>query len=420
MKVHGVMAINRFPYWEKCLRELMKHCDKVFIRFDGRTGDPDVLNQIAVVCGDKLGQCLVRNGWSFPEWREDCLRIASAENPDIILCPDQDEIFGEGFADELRAFASSDKKAMMFNYYPLESSDGRVINRGQPYPKKPHMKAFKWEQGLSYYPYHGDAKISRYFPKSCHWNANTKIRHLPCFTPIMEAMKLPNLRDGKGSVKAVTMIGFGPSSKVKMKAQGEVWSLNNCYDALRANAMKLCTRIFEMHQLEKRRGAEDVGNDGKPHLWHLDQEGKKGRRIILLKQDENITNSESFPLAEVEAGTGIKTQWRGTPCYMLAMAIVEGYTHIRLFGLDQMDWEHTLQREAFLFWLGYAIGRGIQISGCPTALERNMDVLGRYGYDYGPEFDEKQERAIWDGWPFEISMKIPSRVVAGDLYRGNK
>ena len=420
MKVVGVMAINRFPYWERTLRDLMQYCDKVCIRFDGKTGDPDILNQLEAVCGDKLGKCYVVDGWRFPEWREECLRLVNEFQPDIVLCPDQDEMFGEGFADELKAFAVSEKQGMMFNYYPLESDDGRIINGGQPYPKLPHMKAFKWKQGLSYYPYHGDAKISAYFSPSCQWNAQTKIRHLPCYTPIMEAMKLPNLRDGKGSKKAVTLIGFGPSSKVQMEAQGEVWTLNNAYDALTPAAMKVCTRIFEMHQLEKRQGKKDVGKDGKPHLWHLDQEGKRGRRIMLLKQDDCITNSETYPLADIEARTGINTQWRGTPCYMLAMAIVEGYTHIRLYGLDQMDWEHTLQREAFLFWVGYAIGRGIQISGCPTALERNFDVLGRYGYDYGPEFCEKQEKAIWDGWPFDVHMKIPSRVVMGDLYKGDK
>jgi len=234
----------------------------------------------------------------------------------------------------------------------------------------------------------------------------------------MEAKK--QFRDGRGAIKAVTLIGFGPSSKQNMAAVGEVWSLNNCYDALGKEAMELCTRIFEMHQLEKRRGPKDIGRDGKPHLWHLDQEGRKGRRIVMLNEDPNITNSEAYPLAEMEAKTGISTQWRGTPCYMIAMAIAEGYTHIRMFGLDQMDWEHTLQREAMLFWMGYAVGRGIQISGCPTALERNMNTLGRYGYDYGPEFCEKQEKAIWDGWPFWMHMKIPSRAVKGDLYRGDK
>ena len=416
--IAGMMAISRFPYWEQCLRELMRYCDKVYIRFDGNNGDPAICNQIERVCGEKLGRCYITNAaWVPPEWREDCLKLVAECKPDIVLCPDQDEIFGEGFDKELEQFASSEKKAMMFDYFQLEGDRMRIINSGIPYPREPHMKAFKWEKGLSYFPYHGNGKISKYFSDSCQWKANTKIRHLCCYTPEMEARK--RLRDGKGSIKAVTLIGFGPSSKVEMHAHGEIWSLNNCYDALPKPAMELCTRIFEMHQLEKRRGKKDIGRDGKPHLWHLDQEGKKGRRIIMIQPDPNITNSEAYPLAEMEAKTGVTTQWRGTPCYMLAMAICEGYTHIRVFGLDQMDWEHTLQREAWMFWLGFAIGRGIQISGCPTALERNKE-LGRYGYDYGPEFCAKQEKAIWDGWPMEVHMKIPSRAVAGELYGGDK
>jgi len=419
--IAGCMALSRFPYWKDTVKALMEHCDKVYFRFDGHNGDPEIVNEIEELCGDKLGVFFTTQGWNVPQWREECLKLVAQDEPTVVLCPDQDEAFGEGFAEELKAFIVSEKKAMMFHYNPLATNDGRMVNGGVPYPEKPHMKAFKWQKGLSYFPYHGDGKLSRYFNSACHWEATTKINHFCCFTPTMQEMKhfRNDIKGTSKAIKAVTLIGFGPSSKVKMDAHGEVWTLNNAYDALSKEAMHLCTRIFEMHQLEKRCGEKNIGRDGKPHLWHLDEEGKKGRRIICIKSDENITNSEAYPLAEIEAKTGMSNQWRGTPCYMIAMAIVEGYTDIRVFGLDQLDWEHTLQREAWLWWLGFAMGRGIRISGCPTALERNKD-LGKYGINYGPSFDKAQEKAIWDGWPFEIHMKIPSRAVMGDLYKGDK
>jgi hypothetical protein len=416
----GVMALNRFPYWQEAVKDLLKYCDKVYFRFDGYNGDPEIPNQIEELCGDKLGVFFTTQGWQVPTWREDCLKLVAKDKPCVVLCPDQDEMFGKGFAKELGEFIASDKKAMMFKYDPLETSDGRVANDGIPYPLAPHMKVFKWEEGVSYFPYHGNATIARYVNSDCHWIAQARIKHLCCYTPAMEQMK--HFRDNtkeKKAVKAVTLVGFGPSSKVEMEAHGEVWSLNNCYDALDPRAMELCTRIFEMHQLEKRQGPKDVGRDGKPHLWHLDQEGRKGRRIVLLKKDDQITNSETYPMAKIEAKTGMDNQWRGTPCYMLAMAIVEGFTDIRIYGLDQMDFEHTLQREAFLFWQGFALGRGIRLSGALTSLERNRH-LGKYGLSYGPEMDAAQEKALWDGWPFEMHMKIPSRAVMGDLYQGDR
>ena len=339
--IAGVMALSRFPYWKASVEELAKHCDKLYFRFDGVNGDPEIVNEIEAICGDKMAVFYTARGWEFPQWREECLELVARDKPDVVLCPDQDEIFGKGFAEELKSFIISEKKAMMFSYEPLVTCDGRIANDGTPYPLAPHMKVFKWEPGISYYPYHGNATISRYCNTSTHWNAQTRIQHYCCYTPEMEKAK--HFRDNtktKKARKAVTLIGFGPSSKAEMEAMGEVWSLNNCYDALPPAAMKLCTRIFEMHQLSKRMGEKDVGADGLPHLWHLDQEGKKGRRIILLGADPNITNSEAYPMMAIEAKTGLTgkaNQWRGTPCYMLAMAIVEGYSDIRIYGLDQLD-----------------------------------------------------------------------------------
>ena len=431
--IAGVMAIERFPYWKHTVQELMKHCDKVYVRFDGHNGDPLILNQLKAVCGDKFGKCLLTQGWSVPEWREDCLRMLDNDKPTVVLCPDQDEIFADGFADELKAFIVSEKKAMMFTYAPLETCDKRVVNEGVPYPVEPHMKAFKWEEGLSYYPYHGNAKISRYFNSDCHWTAQTKIRHLCCYTPAMEARKRfrNDVKGKKKAVKAVTLLGFGPSSKGEIQVQGEVWSLNNCYDAIPKKAMKLCTRIFEMHDPAKRKGKKDVGRDGKPHWWHLDEEGKKGRRIIMQDVDSQITNSEAYQLAQIQAKTGIQRLYTGSPIYMLAMAICEGYTHIRVYGLDQLDREHLLQREGWLFWIGYALGQGIQISGALTAMDRYTKL---YGYDYAPEWDDYQEKLFWQGHPnlmdYPLSQvlvdgkltyrNIPSRASAGDLYAGDR
>jgi hypothetical protein len=413
--IAGVMAISNFPFWKQTVTDLMKYADKVYFRFDGEKGDPEIVNQLESVCGEKFGRCFIAGDWRVPEWREEMLQLVSVDKPDVVLCPDQDETFGEGFKDELDRFIASDKKGMMFKYAPLMTSDGRVANNGTIYPVNPHMKVFKWAEGLSYFPYHGNAKLAKYINPDCHWNAVTKINHWCCYTKMMErAKKFRDDTSKKKAIKAVTLIGFGPSSKNQMQAAGEIWSLNNCYDALKPEAYRICTRIFEMHKLEKR--MKEKGRDGKPHLWHLDQAGKEGRRIILHEKSDQITNSESYPLLDVIAKTGV--DWfAGSPCYMLALAVMEGYSHIRIFGLDQMDWEHMLQRECFAGWCMYAIGRGIQMSGNLTWLER---YTKRYGYDYGPEFDDYQEELLWSGHPMKVHYKIPSRVVEGKLFDGKR
>jgi hypothetical protein len=169
-----------------------------------------------------------------------------------------------------------------------------------------------------------------------------------------------------------------------------------------------------MHILEKR--MKEKGRDGKPHIWHLDQAGKSGRRIILQEPSNMITNSEGYPLMNVIAKTGV--DWfTGSPCYMVALAICEGYNHIRIYGIDQLDWEHTLQRECFAGWCMFALVHGVQLSGCLTWLDKYKK---RYGYDYGPEFDAYQEELLWNGHPMQVHYKIPSRAVDGKLYDGVK
>ncbi len=413
MKIAGVVAVCRFPLWQRSLGRLKELADLVFIRFDAAHGDPEILQQIEGFLGAKFGGCLLMDHWNVPDWREDCLKIVEGCQPDIVLCPDEDEVFGLGLEDELKLFWDSPKLGMMFQYDPLATNDGRVVNAGQPYPGLPHMKAYKFRAGLSYFPYHGDGKIAQYARPEFWWHAETRIQHLCCWTPAMEAAKQFRSDTPKGgAVKAVTIIGFGPSSQANIPLVGEVWSCNNCYDGMDPNGMKRTTRIFEMHKPETREKVR--GRDGRPHFWHLDQLGRRGTRIIMQNPNARITNSEAFPIDQVVAWSGV--DWfMGTPCYMIAMAIFEGFNQIMVWGIDQMDWEHTLQRECFGFWVGFALGENIHVGGRITLFERHKGR--RYGYDWGPELDEEAMELIWHGHPISVRYKEKSQAMQGDMHQ---
>lgn len=431
MKIAGTVAISDFPMFDKTIQQLAEICDGVFVRFDAANGDPSIMQAVKDMLGDKMEKLIICNGWKHPDWREDCLRMVDDYAPDIVICPDQDEVFCDGIVDELKAFYHSEKQGMMFSYNPLKTCDFRVVNNNVPYPPIPHMKAYRWKAGLSYYPYHGNAIISSYCNTKDHWQSKVKIDHYCCWTEKMERSKhwKSNTPNFKG-VKGVTLVGFGPSAKQNMEAVGEVWSLNNCYEVLRPEAMQRCTRIYDMHKFGPRnygwwlkvaeyQGVKELidrnklkSGDGRLHVDRLNTASKK-RRIILQEPHPKIANSESYPIEDVVNRTGL--DWfMGTPAYMVAQAIYEEYTHIRVYGLDQLDWEHTLQRECFAGWMCYALGRGIQISGSLTWLH---GIDKRYGYDFGPEFDQWCQDLLWRGHPFSLKYKIESRVVKGDLCR---
>ena len=416
MKIAAILALSDFPMWEQTVRHLCLLCDELYVRFDGVAGDPEIYRALPKVAGNKLRHIHVaQQPWHPPEWREDGLRMLDDTKPDIVVALDQDELFGDGISEEIERFAASDKDAMMFGYEPLVTRDRRTVNGGAPYPPEPHMKVFRWKPGLSYYPWHRHGGVvAKYVNKACHWNATTKISHYCAYTEGLEAGKqwrsdIPGAR----ADRAVTLLGFGPSShQPNLPVAGEIWSLNNCYEVFAPSSMKYCTRIFEMHKMEKR--GLDQMKDGRTHAWHLDQLGRMGHRIIMQHPHPNIAMSEAYPIEEVVSSFGLK-YFTGTPAYMVAMAIKEHYSEIRVYGFDQMDWEHILQRESFVWWLGFAAGRGMAVSGKLTFLERGRRL---YGYEYGPEFDEQCQRDLWRGFPFEIKFKEPTRAMAGDMYDG--
>ncbi|GAH89513.1 unnamed protein product, partial [marine sediment metagenome] len=190
---------------------------------------------------------------------------------------------------------------------------------------------------------------------------------------------------------------------------GEAWALNNAYEVFSPKVIQRMTRIYEMHQPHKR--VKEMGKDGKSHFWHLDQSGRRGHRIIMHQPHPNIVNSEAYPLHEMESKTGLR-MWSGTGCYMIAQAILERFTEIRVYGFDQKDWEHTRQREAFTGWLTFALGLGIVVSGRPAFVARHKR---RYGYDYGPEWDHQCNVEACEGLPVFMVPKKPTPSMRGQL-----
>lgn len=412
MVVHGVMAVSSFPNWKESFLKLASLCDKVHVRMDVANGDASIMKELdeyRLANPDKFGNCVASTGWSVPDWRQDCLDLCGP--CDIVLCPDQDEIFEDSMSEELKDFYKSDKRAMMFSYNPMVTDDGRQVNGGVPYPPDPHCKAYKWQKEMSYFPYHGDGKIAQYIKPDMWWWAKTKINHYCCYTKAMEQAKRfrSDTPKGRGN-KAVTLIGFGPSSD-KAVIRGEVWSLNNCDEVFNKDTMMRVTRIFQMHQPEKVLWKPCI--DKRTHLEHLDYCGKMGHRIIMQEACPQIYGSEAYPLLDVKSKLGYGI-FCGTPSYLVAMAILEGYTEINVYGFDQSDWEHTIQRDNFATWCTYAMGRGIKVQGCVTWMERHTKM---YGYDYGPEWDDYQNKLLWWGHPMEIKYKIPSRAGEGQFFK---
>ena len=210
-------------------------------------------------------------------------------------------------------------------------------------------------------------------------------------------------------MKAVTIMGFAPSLNLPYQAEGEVWTMNQGWDIFRDLPLAdKITRIYEMHCPSK---VKDKPSqiDGKPHWEQLNELGKKGIQIYLQDINDEIANCKRYQIEYIEADMGVSAVrrytgrdfWGGTTPYMLANAIWDRYDKIHLVGCDMSDLKHRRQREAIAYLWGIAKERGIEITGITMTSDRPTK---RYGYDYGPEWDEYQQAIEWENTGVDLRI----------------
>ena len=167
--------------------------------------------------------------------------------------------------------------------------------------------------------------------------------------------------------KKLAIVCGSPSSEMLAPfddTEYEVWVLGN-----RSQNYTRFDRIFEIH--------DDVTeHDPRYAEWLV----AKGVPIVVgenspLKGD----NVEVFPFAESEKQIG-SIYLTSSPAMMLSYAILHGYKHIELYGVDMVidDHEYFWQRPCVEFWVGFAKGRGINVIPHKTSpICRSSYVEGR-------------------------------------------
>ena len=104
---------------------------------------------------------------------------------------------------------------------------------------------------------------------------------------------------------------------------------------------------------------------------------------MMQQHYPDVPASIKYPLEQVvtEFPWGYMTN---TVAYMIALALMEGVTHIGIFGADYVGAsEYLAQRGCCEYWLGVAEGRGVHLRFPP-----GCDLLNRphllYGYESHP------------------------------------
>ena len=142
--------------------------------------------------------------------------------------------------------------------------------------------------------------------------------------------------------------------------------------------------VFQMH-LEAIWRNPNNRNDPKHAEWL-----KSGDTPTIYMQDvyADVPKSVRYPLERVCDTLIPHFTWQmqnkqgdkyfsSTFCYALALAIYQGYRSIEVHGVEmETDTEYRYQRDGLTFWLGVALGRGIEVK----AFTRMFD-FPLYGYE---------------------------------------
>lgn len=189
----------------------------------------------------------------------------------------------------------------------------------------------------------------------------------------------------QAAVRKVAIIG-GASSRTQAPYDDTSWDIW-AFSSLRAHPPRI-TRWFEMHTLGDLR--QQLTRDT-PYRCsfrtYMDFLLQLDCPIYMQRTHRAIPNSVRYPLRIALDTFG--RCFTSTASYLLALAILEGYETIGVWGIHLTERRiHLRQRPGVEYLLGIARRRGIHIllpAGCPLRVPRRPRLVRTsvlYGYDW--------------------------------------
>ncbi len=175
--------------------------------------------------------------------------------------------------------------------------------------------------------------------------------------------------------KTVAMVGFSPTSRHMAPWEDEsveIWGLNEAYVQ---PWMKRWDRWFQMHS---RANFSRPDNISDPGHWEWLQKDH-GKPIYMQHKYSDVPNAVAFPLEKSIEVFG--RYFDSTIAYMLALAYLEGFTRIEMYGFEmKSDTEYFYQRANAEFMIGLVMGKGVDVY-LPSICNLLKSPSGIYGYE---------------------------------------
>ena len=179
------------------------------------------------------------------------------------------------------------------------------------------------------------------------------------------AAKLRELRKGKKTVAIVGMAATSCSLAPFDDPDCEIWGLNESHAF---QWMKRGTRWFQIHATESwkryiaKRDVRGHFDWLKSNPWDIP--------IYMQYWHELVPKSVDYPLHEVvreffkdfRRGDAKVKYFTSTFAYMMGIALLEKFERIEIYGFEMADdIEYVKQKACGEFWIGMALGRGVEV-----------------------------------------------------------
>ena len=170
----------------------------------------------------------------------------------------------------------------------------------------------------------------------------------------------------------VAIVGFSDSRRLTPfdDPAWETWGLNELYKLI-----PRWDRWFELHQRQV-----NLQDEGPGHIWKL---SGFACPVYMQRHYDDVPSSVPYPLEKVLKR--FRPYLTSSFSFMAALAIVEGFEEIGVFGVDVADEEWGSQRPSLEYLLGYAEGAGVKVT-----VPKESSLL-RAPFLYGYQQREEQE-----------------------------
>lgn len=166
-------------FLQKCLDGLSKYAKNIYVNLNEPTEETEriVMSHPSVVNVVRT----TNNGgrWNQGMVRDAAIRMLDNVCPDIVLFPDDDELFCDNTREQLKEFwENEDYKTMWWRLLYLWD-DEKHFRNDRYWRSIHHVRCYKWQPGVTYVPYSGYACPTTFIkePKKTRFNANKPIIH---------------------------------------------------------------------------------------------------------------------------------------------------------------------------------------------------------------------------------------------------